>query len=130
MTKTKIIGIVGSSKVTDDQCVDVIKDILQSYPNNTVFVTGDAFGIDFAVRKTCKIMKKTCSVIYSKTRYWDDGFKIRNEIIAKYCDKIISIALPFDKISCYHCNRDDHEKTAGCYTGKINGNYEVRILAD
>ena len=49
-------------------------------------------------------------------------------IIAKYCDKIYSLALPKTKTACYHCGRDDHEKTAGCWTGKKNGNYEVVIL--
>ena len=45
---------------------------------------------------------------------------------------IVSFALPFKTTKCYHCTNagrdDNHEKTAGCYTGKANGNYEVIIM--
>ena len=124
----KIVGIVGSSKATLEQCEQVIKRIMLHEPIGTVFVSGDAQGVDHAVEVVVQEHGFRFSKIFSKGKGWDEGYKERNELIAKYCDKIYSLALPHSLKSCYHCGRDDHEKTAGCYTGKKNGNYEVIIL--
>ncbi len=129
----QVIGIVGSSKANYSQSnVDFIMNVINDYPKDTIFVTGDAIGIDNIVHTICEKLKRKITVIYSVINEWGNenngGFKHRNIRIAKMCDKIISIALPLSKESCYHCNRDDHEKTAGCYTGRLNGNYEVKII--
>ena len=124
----KIVGIVGSSKATLFQCEKVIKEIILKEPIGTVFVTGDAQGVDHAVGIVVQEHNFRFTRIYSKGKGWDEGYKERNELIANYCDKIYSLALPYESKTCYHCGRDDHEKTAGCYTGKKNGNYEVMIL--
>lgn len=123
----EILGIVGSSKATDLEHYKFVENLINEIYDNTIIVTGDADGIDLCVRLVCQKYNLSHTVIYSKTKDWD-GFKKRNEVIAKYCDRVISIALPLTKTPCYHCNSNTHEKTAGCYTGKINGNYEVKIL--
>ena len=127
MTYSEIIGIVGSSKVTEKQHFDFIEKLILKLPLDTIIVTGDADGVDMVVRLMCLTHGRQCSIIYSKTKYWQ-SYKKRNQIIAEYSDRIISIALPLNKTPCYHCNSNTHEKTAGCYTGKINGKYEVKIL--
>lgn len=124
----EIVGIVGSSQADFSTYLDQVKKIVLDIPLDSIIVTGDANGIDYLVRRICIINDRTHSIIYSKSSNFEDGYKKRNEIIASYADRIISIALPKSTKACYHCNRDDHEKTAGCYTGKLNGNYEVIIL--
>lgn len=121
------IGIVGSSKAQDSISVPVIVEIMKKYPEDTVFVSGGANGIDCGVRVACEILERELIEHLPKTEDWKE-YKKRNELIADECDKIYSIALPKTSIACYHCGRGDHEKTAGCWTGKKNGNYEVVIL--
>ncbi len=125
----RIIGIVGSSNMPiNDDAEEFILKIIKEIPLYDVIVTGDASGVDFLVRTLCIENNRMCSPIYSKEQNFNNGYKKRNQIIADYCDKITSVALPVTKTPCYHCGRDDHERTGGCYTGKLNGNYEVRIF--
>ena len=125
-----IVGIIGSSKADKKEHFDFIEKLiveLLKKQEDTLIVTGDANGVDLAVRLICLKNRLKHSVIYARFDSWA-FYKMRNEIIANYCDRIISIALPLDKTPCYHCNSNTHDKTAGCYTGKLNGNYEVIII--
>lgn len=125
----EIVGIVGSSKLGYDVGHSFITKLISSLPEDTVIVTGDALGVDLLVRNVCMELQRTHSTIFSKENNFKNGYKNRNKIIADYCDRVISIALPFSKIKCYHCvENNNHEKTGGCYTGKMNGNYEVMVF--
>lgn len=124
----EILGIVGSSKIDYEVGHRFITKLIHNLPENTVIVTGDAKGVDFIVRNVCLKLNRSHSIIYSKEKNFVNGYKKRNKVIAGYCDRIISIALPPTNTTCYHCNRKDHERTGGCFTGKINGNYEVMVV--
>ena len=134
----KHIGMVGSSKVSLDNEVarNVVRRELQKFdPKDTVIVSGAGKGIDTIVAQEVTAMGFTI-IEYAAKGYGWAVYKKRNEQIAEKSDRVISFALPFGSTKgvdkCYHCanaNRDDnHEKTAGCWTGKENGNYEVIII--
>ena len=112
------VGIVGSSKFPNTaHSVRFIKDIIDKYPPDTIFVSGGAKGVDSVAIDVCRLSGYNTTVFKPKGHSWT-AFKERNLIIARYCDEVISIALPLDKTPCYHCNSKRHDKTAGCYTLK------------
>ena len=132
------IGFVGSSKA--DKCdvesiVKAIKIQLLKYPvDSTTIVSGHGEGIDIMSIKSAKEMGFKTIEYTPTSKNWEE-YKKRNLQIASKCDKIISFALKLGTLGekqCYHCSRagrdNNHEKTAGCYTGYKNGNYEVVIL--
>ena len=132
------IGFVGSSKA--DKCdvesiVKAIKIQLLKYPvDSTTIVSGHGEGIDIMSIKSAKEMGFKTIEYTPTSKNWEE-YKKRNLQIASKCDKIISFALELrtlTKRKCYHCSRagrdNNHEKTAGCYTGYKNGNYEVVIV--
>ena len=134
----QFIGTVGSSKADKADVVNILKTIaskLKEYsPANTTIVSGGGEGIDtMCIEVAKKLHFKT--IEYKPTsKDWEE-YKKRNLQIANKCDKIISFALELGTLSkrkCYHCARagrdNNHEKTAGCYTGYKNGNYEVVIV--
>ena len=132
------IGFVGSSKA--DKCdvesiVKAIKIQLLKYPvDSTTIVSGHGEGIDIMSIKSAKEMGFKTIEYTPTSKNWEE-YKKRNLQIASKCDKIISFALKLGTLGekqCYHCSRagrdNNHEKTAGCYTGYKNGNYEVVIV--
>ena len=132
------IGFVGSSKA--DKCdvesiVKAIKIQLLKYPvDSTTIVSGHGEGIDKMAIKSAKEMGFKTIEYTPTSKNWEE-YKKRNLQIASKCDKIISFALELGTLTkrkCYHCSRagrdNNHEKTAGCYTGYKNGNYEVVIV--
>jgi len=132
------IGFVGSSKA--DKCdvesiVKAIKIQLLKYPvDSTTIVSGHGEGIDIMSIKSAKEMGFKTIEYTPTSKNWEE-YKKRNLQIANKCDKIISFALELGTLTkrkCYHCSRagrdNNHEKTAGCYTGYKNGNYEVVIV--
>ena len=132
------IGFVGSSKA--DKCdvesiVKAIKIQLLKYPvDSTTIVSGHGEGIDIMSIKSAKEMGFKTIEYTPTSKNWEE-YKKRNLQIANKCDKIISFALKLGTLTkrkCYHCSRagrdNNHEKTAGCYTGYKNGNYEVVIV--
>jgi len=132
------IGFVGSSKA--DKCdvesiVKAIKIQLLKYPvDSTTIVSGHGEGIDIMSIKSAKEMGFKTIEYIPTSKNWEE-YKKRNLQIASKCDKIISFALELGTLTkrkCYHCSRagrdNNHEKTAGCYTGYKNGNYEVVIV--
>ena len=125
----QILAIVGSSKATEKYHYDFIENYISKLPEDVIIITGDADGVDLCVRLGCQKYSRSYSTIYSKEKT-KESFKQRNQVIANYADRVISMALPKTKTSCYHCNRDSHERTGGCWTGKMNGNYQVIVLPD
>ena len=132
------IGFVGSSKA--DKCdvesiVKAIKIQLLKYPvDSTTIVSGHGEGIDIMSIKSAKEMGFKTIEYIPTSKNWEE-YKKRNLQIASKCDKIISFALKLGTLGekqCYHCSRagrdNNHEKTAGCYTGYKNDNYEVVIV--
>jgi hypothetical protein len=117
------------------KAIRTISNLIANLPLHIVIITGDADGVDEIVRDVCRSVGRDYSVIFSKEDNWKDGYEKRNRIIADYADKIFSVVLPLDKNNpepCYHCKligRDsNHTKTAGCWTGYKNKNYEVVVI--
>jgi hypothetical protein len=94
-------------------------------------VSGGASGVDSLAIQIAKDLNIPYKVFEPKTPNWD-GFKARNLEIAKYSTKVVSFANKFTTTKCYHCERvgkdNNHEKTAGCYTGYNHGEYETIVL--
>jgi hypothetical protein len=132
------IGFVGSSKADQADTFAIEKAIkmhLLKYVNtDTTIVSGGGEGIDTMAIKYAKELDFETIEYKPTSKNWVE-YKKRNIQIANKCDKIISFALELGTLSkrqCYHCSRagrdNNHEKTAGCYTGYKNGNYEVVIV--
>ena len=129
------LGIVGSSKSGVRGYEQIKNIILEHKLQATTIYSGGGTGIDTNVKKACTELNVPI-IEFKPERYGWEEFKKRNLQIAEACDKVISFALPFGTTAgvpkCYHCANagkdDNHEKTAGCYTGKACGNYEVVII--
>ena len=135
------IGLVGSSKAGArgfgkvSEHVEYWVDLTQQANQDIEFVSGGGAGIDSTARGVCEKLEIDFKEFKPDGYGWEANKK-RNLQIADYCDKVISFVLPFGTTAnvpkCYHCANagkdDNHEKTAGCYTGKACGAYEVVIL--
>ena len=138
---TVTIGLVGSSKAGTrgfeniSKVVEYWVDLTQQANQDIRFASGGGVGIDSTARSVCKKFEVDFKEFKPDGIGWDANKK-RNLQIANYCDKVISFALPFGTTvgvpKCFHCEKagkdNNHEKTAGCYTGKACGAYEVVIL--
>ena len=138
---TVTIGLVGSSKAGTrgfeniSKVVEYWVDLTQQANQDIRFASGGGAGIDTTARTVCEKFEVDFKEFKPDGYGWDANKK-RILQIAYYCDKVISFALPFGTTpnvpKCYHCTNagkdDNHEKTAGCYTGKACGAYEVVIL--
>ena len=136
------IGFVGSSKADKADVTAILKSItskLKEYSSaDTTIVSGGGEGVDRIAIDVAKL-EEFRTVEYPPTsKNWEE-YKKRNLQIAEECDKVYSIALALGtskgwrkNVQCYHCKNAGkdtmHEKTAGCYTGKANGNYEVIVV--
>lgn len=136
MTK---IGIVGSSHAGENNVAALSEHLAKLNPETDTVVSGAGKGVDTMIARLAKA--KGFKVIEfppdKQSKEWLAGdywaeFKKRNLQIAKESDRVVSFALPFKTTKCYHCANsgkdNNHEKTAGCFTGKANGNYEVIIM--
>ena len=125
----KFIGIVGSSH-SGARGYAIMKEIINNNKNCT-FVSGGAEGVDTVARIVCNNNNVPFIEMKPDGIGWE-YYKTRNLRIAEKCDKVYSLAMPLTKQNCFHCEKvgknSNHEKTAGCYTGKACGNYEVIIL--
>lgn len=129
-----IIAIVGTSKLMDDELDRVcchIETIVRRLGDNDKIITGDAEGVDHAVRLWTPRAKLL--VEKAETKRWNaiDGFKARNIRISRRADKVISISTKVKEEACYHCNKD-HQRTGGCFTmkeaKKLNKETELIIV--
>jgi len=136
------IGFVGSSKADQADTFAIEKAIkmhLLKYVNtDTTIVSGGGEGIDTMAIKYAKELDFATIEYKPTSKNWEE-YKKRNLQIAEECDKVYSIALALGtskgwrkNVQCYHCKNAGkdtmHEKTAGCYTGRANGNYEVIVV--
>jgi hypothetical protein len=129
------LGIVGASRTTDDNLayeqIKIYVQNLQKENPEIEIVSGGASGVDSLAIQIAKDLNIPYKVFEPKTPNWD-GFKARNLEIAKYSTKVVSFANKFTTTKCYHCERvgkdNNHEKTAGCYTGYNHGEYETIVL--
>ena len=133
--------MVGASKLTDVNRTifiarQAIHQELQKFdPKDTVIVSGGGKGVDTIVAQIATELGFPVTE-FKATGYGWGEYKKRNLQIADKSDRVISFALPYGSTKgvpkCYHCENakrdDNHEKTAGCWTGKENGNYEVIII--
>ena len=125
------IGIVGSSEAEITTSINFIMKLMKEYPSDTEFVSGGAKGIDTAVDIACQTLGRKLTIFLSDKHEWASYSK-RNLKIARYCDEVISIALPFkeDGIQkyCYHCKSKRHQKTAGCWTARKCKEFKIEIM--
>ena len=140
----QFIGIVGSStaeqpEANQDNVAKAVHDILSQYnKSDTTIVSGGGEGVDRIAIDVAKL-EEFRTVEYPPTsKNWEE-YKKRNLQIAEECDKVYSIALALGtskgwrkNVQCYHCKNAGkdtmQEKTAGCYTGRANGNYELIVV--
>lgn len=121
------VAIVGTSKdLTDEQEKNIrnnIKRAIQTYPRTVTIISGGARGVDTLAIEIAKELKYSTLELIPPSANWD-GYKIRNMQIAKLCNEIYCFTLPITddrQTVCYHHGDSDdidHQKTAGCWTGK------------
>lgn len=130
---TSYVGIVGSSRLTEEQqqnAKKVINEILDQYsPDKDTIVSGGAKGIDTLAIEIAEQRGFKTLVYKPKEEQWE-SYKIRNLRIAKTSNTAIySIVTParndFDK--CYHCNAN-HTKSGGCWTLKQSKAKERKVV--
>lgn len=120
------IAIVGSSK-SGDSSYEQVKQLILSYPSNTTIISGGAIGVDSIAEKVANELGYEFECYRPKGYGWK-FFKERNLLIAERVKKVYSLAIADEEGYCYHCEVQGHQKTAGCWTGKANGNYEVILI--
>jgi len=122
------IAIVGSSHCGEAAAYEQVKALIESYPEDTVVISGGAKGVDTTARLVAKELGYEFREYMPTKQSWPE-FKKRNLLIAKEADKVYSFVDPLRNKPCYHCAKaqkdNQHQVTGGCYTGLHNGNYEV-----
>ncbi len=128
-------GIVGNGedKFTEygkAQAMVIIADLL--YDSTTTLVSGHSpvGGIDIWAEQF-ELAKGKTPIIYAPTTFqWNpktqDGYKWRNEMIAKESDAIVVIVADVYPNEykghrfklCYHCRTTNHLKSGACWTAK------------
>lgn len=126
------VGIVGheAAKFTVDSEVQA-KAIIRHLLNQTgaVLVSGGCHlgGIDIWAEEEADRLGLRKVIHKPKKLTWADGFRPRNEAIARDADVmhcVVVRTLPksytgmrFDY--CYHCKTSEHVKSGGCWTAKL-----------
>ena len=91
--------------------------------NETLVISGGAKGVDTLGIEIAKSLGFQTKVFKPEINDWEPtnkkiGFKYRNIQIAKECDALFCFTVQVHKTKCYHhTNLQEHEKTAGCWTG-------------
>jgi|SRR6185437_15871802 len=123
------LAIVGTSHLSEVEEMDArkrialgIKNVIKSIQDGGKgeilhIITGDANGIDTIAKQVANGLDIPVKAYVSGTKSWDgpDGFKARNEYIAKECSGLICISTKMKHTDCYHCD-GGHERTGGCWT--------------
>lgn len=125
------IGIVGAeaikfTKEGERAARRVIRGLLES--PKAIAVSGGCHlgGVDIWAEEEAEALGRKCLVFKPKYLNWKYGYKPRNLSIANTSDIVHCIVvdvLPKDFKGrrhkfCYHCGRDDHVKSGGCWTMK------------
>lgn len=127
-----IIGIVGAeeAKFTPEgkrRAVALITKLV-SDPSVMEVVSGACHlgGVDIWAAEIGRELGKKVTEFPPKTLDWSGGYKPRNLQIARrsdvvHCITVDSLPPSFDGMkfdSCYHCHRNNHVKSGGCWTMK------------
>jgi len=125
-----VIGIVGSEGAkftpeTEEKARVIIRGLLNKA---THVVSGkchlggiDIWAIEEAIKRGLTYTEFAPAVLS-----WEEGYKPRNNLIARNSDTVYCItlrALPESYTGmkfglCYHCGTNDHVKSGGCWTVK------------
>lgn len=83
-------------------------------------------GIDAWTHELADELRVPFTPFPPKANSWEGGYKARNLAMAEWGDETVCITV--DRLpdtytgmrfkSCYHCNKDDHVKSGGCWTMK------------
>ena len=126
-----VIGIVGHEATkftseTEAAARELIQDLLA--PDDSVLVSGHCHlgGIDIWAEEIAGKLGREGRIFSPKRLNWLDGYKPRNQQIAKASDivhVIVVRTLPASYTGmrfegCYHCRTADHVKSGGCWTAK------------
>lgn len=117
------VGIVGTSRLTDDDERDVrqyLVYLLTTLPKqNLEIVSGGAKGVD-SISIEMAASRGISTTIFHPKEQKKKYFFLRNKQIAEYCDVVYCITTPTKNQQCYHHPvLADHEKTAGCWTARF-----------
>lgn len=136
------VGIVGAegakfTKLGEERAKEVIYSLL---PPGSIVVSGHCHlgGVDIWAEEAAKVLGLEPLIYPPAKRSWEGGYKQRNLLIAKNSDIVHCIAvdrLPSEFAgmrfgSCYHCNRDDHVKSGGCWTMKKAAHGQLHIVSN
>lgn len=110
------IAIVGTSKLTQDESDKALSIINELLSIDDILISGGAKGIDSIAEATANFIPIPKQIHYPPRNNWI-GFKERNIIIAKSCDKLYCITTNSKTEKCYHC-QENHDRTGGCWTMK------------
>ena len=125
------VGIVGHeqakfNKITEAAARNLIHDNI-IYPGDTIISGGCHLGgIDIYAEEIAKELGNEMIVHLPKKQSWLGGYKDRNLKIARESDIVHVIVVEkypegYDSMKfnyCYHCGKNDHIKSGGCWTAK------------
>jgi len=117
------VAIVGTSiDMTENeersirQLIDVVLQNRYSKFTDTI-ISGGAKGVDTIAIEIANGLGFKTKVYKPEKEEWK-YYKKRNLLIAQECDEFHCFSVPVHKKKCYHHNEpEEHEKTAGCWTG-------------
>jgi len=119
------IAIVGTSKnMTENEERDVRQycgNIINLFnKSETIIISGGAKGVDTIAKDVAQQLGFMIIEMLPRGTEWT-YYQERNLEIAKFCDELYCITIPYykdsDRIKCYHHKKlENHQKTAGCYT--------------
>lgn len=126
------LGVVGSEAAkftpeTEAEARHVLRSLLTRY-DVTRAVSGACHlgGIDIWAKEEAAALGLPFVEYPPATHAWTNGYRVRNIEIARASDWVVCVTvatlpstytgMTFDR--CYHCDRDDHVKSGGCWTVK------------
>lgn len=123
------IAIVGTSDLNEKEEV-LVRDLCSKLLNTAKKVSGEeitvlsggAKGVDSIAVEVAKKLGNKVIEFKPDISDWEDidgkkGYKSRNIKIAQECDELYCITTHTKNEQCYHHKpRQNHQKTAGCYT--------------
>ncbi len=114
------LAIVGSTRLKDNsEALAIIKMVI-TLNKTTEVVSGGAVGIDTMAAQVAKDRGIPTKIFLPKIKNWAAGYKPRNIQIAKYCDKLIRIAIANAKSYGSGWTRD--------YAAKLNKPTEEYVI--